>query len=120
MAKTGATHISLREALDFGPPPEGNLATPIFAHGSLEVELYAPRGMDKQIPHERDEIYVVSRGNAEFFDGNSRQRVEAGSFIFVPAGQIHRFERFSDDFLVWVCFYGPDGGETHAEQDDRS
>ena len=23
----------------------------------------------------------------------------------------HRFEEFSDDFLVWVFFYGPEGGE---------
>jgi hypothetical protein len=32
-------------------------------------------------------------------------------FLFVPAGQIHRFENFSSDFAVWVVFYGPEGGE---------
>ena len=31
--------------------------------------------------------------------------------VFVPAGQIHRFEDFSSDFVVWVVFYGPEGGE---------
>jgi uncharacterized RmlC-like cupin family protein len=35
----------------------------------------------------------------------------AGSFIFVPAGRIHRFENFSSDLTVWVVFYGPEGGE---------
>lgn len=63
---------SLTDALAEGPPPEGNLAVPIFAHGSLEVELYT------------------------------------------PAGQVHRFEQFSDDFAVWVAFYGPEGGEAGA------
>jgi hypothetical protein len=31
--------------------------------------------------------------------------------LFVPAGVEHRFEDFSDDFAVWVVFWGPDGGE---------
>ena len=31
--------------------------------------------------------------------------------LFVAAGQVHRFEDFSNDFAVWVFFYGPDGGE---------
>ena len=26
-------------------------------------------------------------------------------------GEAHWFERFSDDFAVWVLFYGPEGGE---------
>jgi hypothetical protein len=34
--------------------------------------------------------------------------------LFVAAGQTHRFEDFSDDFAVWVFFYGPDGGELSA------
>jgi GNAT superfamily N-acetyltransferase len=35
--------------------------------------------------------------------------VQAGSFLFVAAGQVHRFEDFSQDFAVWVAFYGPKG-----------
>jgi mannose-6-phosphate isomerase-like protein (cupin superfamily) len=88
---------------------------PVFAHGSLEAELYQPRGSDPQTPHSRDEVYVVARGQGLFFDGAERHAVETGSFIFVPAGQEHRFERFSDDFAVWVFFYGPPGGETRRE-----
>ena len=107
-------NISLEEALTKGPPPEGNLATPIFAHGSLEVELYSPVGEDKQTPHTRDEIYIVSRGEGFFLDGEERCEVGPGSFLFVPAGQEHRFEDFSSDFVVWVAFYGPEGGEADA------
>lgn len=108
------THMTLATALRQGPPPPGNLAVPIFAHGSLLVEFYQPEGIDRQQPHDRDEVYVVARGAGLFFDGVKRQAVEAGSFIFVAAGQLHRFEEFSSDFAVWVFFYGPVGGETPA------
>jgi len=107
----------LAEALQQGPPPPGNLAVPIFAHGTLEAEFYTPRGHDPQKPHERDEIYVIARGSGLFFDGESRKSVEPGTFIFVAAGQVHRFEDFSDDFAVWVFFYGPRGGEAALERE---
>ncbi len=34
-----------------------------------------------------------------------------GELPFVPAGIEHRFLDFSDDFITWVLFYGPEGGE---------
>ena len=111
MADARTAVVSLTEALAKGPPPAGNLAVPIFAHGTLEVELYAPNGRDPQKPHDRDEVYVVARGSGTFFDGTARRAVEASAFLFVAAGQVHRFEDFSDDFVVWVFFYGPKGGE---------
>ena len=104
----------MAEALAKGPPPAGNLAAPIFSHGSLAVELYTPVGRDPQKPHTRDEVYFVTRGTGLFFDGERRHEVEAGSFLFVPAGAIHRFEDFSSDFVVWVAFYGPKGGGPDA------
>ena len=83
----------------------------LFEHGSLVVKLYAPRGTDTQTPHARDEVYVVARGNGEFVCGESRRRFSEGEMIFAEAGVAHRFENFSDDFYVWVLFYGPEGGE---------
>jgi len=103
--------VGLREALALGPPPPGNLAVPVFAHGTLEVELYCPVGDDRQSPHDRDEVYVVARGTATFFDGETRVSVEQGGLLFVAAGREHRFEQMSADFAVWVMFYGPVGGE---------
>lgn len=104
-------HVDLADALGQGPPPAGNLAVPIFAHGTLAVELYTPRGHDPQQPHDRDEVYVVARGRGMFFDGASRRAVGPGTFLFVAAGQVHRFEDFGEDFAAWVFFYGPRGGE---------
>ena len=109
-----SAHVSLLDALSAGPPPAGNLATPIFAHGSLVVEMYRPEGSDPQKPHDRDEVYLIARGAAVFVDGVGRVDVSAGSFLFVAAGQAHRFESFSPDFACWVLFYGPVGGEGAA------
>jgi quercetin dioxygenase-like cupin family protein len=95
-----ASCISLADALKSGSPPAGNLAVPVFNHGTMEAELYAPVGVDSQQPHTRDEIYLVARGNGNFFDGNKTFAVQQGSFIFVPAGVVHRFENFSMDFAV--------------------
>jgi mannose-6-phosphate isomerase-like protein (cupin superfamily) len=114
-ASTRPIHVSLAEAMSRGAPPPGNLAVPIFLHGSLAVELYTPVGHDPQTPHTRDEVYFIVRGKGLFFDGVERRPVEAGSFLFVPAGQVHRFEEFSSDFAVWVAFYGPEGGESDAD-----
>ena len=83
----------------------------LFRHGTLLVKYYAPRGADQQTPHTRDEIYVVARGRGVFFNGTLRRPFAPGDLLFAEAGVPHRFEDFSDDFGVWVMFYGPEGGE---------
>lgn len=103
--------ISLEQAFALGPPPAGMRSIPAFAHGTLDVRLYAPGEVDHQTPHDRDEAYVVARGSAEFVGINGRQPVSSGTFVFVPAREAHRFEQMSADFAVWVLFYGPEGGE---------
>ena len=78
----------------------------------MVIKLYAPRGNDPQTPHSRDEVYVVAEGSGEFVCGATRKSFQPHDVLFVAAGVEHRFEDFSDDFAVWVFFYGPEGGET--------
>jgi mannose-6-phosphate isomerase-like protein (cupin superfamily) len=87
----------------------------LFSHGSLSVEIYKPEGVDLQQPHNRDELYVIASGSGFFVNGASRERCETGEVLFVPAGGVHRFEEFTEDFSTWVFFYGPVGGEEIAE-----
>lgn len=103
--------IKLAEAMRLLPGPQGERFNTVFRHGSLLVEVYAPRGTDPQQPHTRDEAYVVVQGSGQFVLGDRREQFEAGDFLFVPAGLAHRFENFTDDLVVWVIFYGPEGGE---------
>jgi mannose-6-phosphate isomerase-like protein (cupin superfamily) len=93
------------------PNEPGRASARVFGHGSLELRWYAPRGEDRQAPHDRDEVYVVVTGTGDFVCGDRRARFAPGDALFVPAGVVHRFEDFSDDLGVWVMFYGPVGGE---------
>jgi mannose-6-phosphate isomerase-like protein (cupin superfamily) len=93
------------------PGAGGERFAKVLEHGSLVVEIYAPRGLDPQQPHTRDEAYVVVSGSGHFVNGDSRHPFAPGDFLFVPAGITHRFEDFTEDLVVWVIFYGPEGGE---------
>ncbi len=94
------------------PGPAGERSTLVFEHGTLTVKLYAPRGTDPQQPHGRDEAYIVIRGRGTFVHGDRRDRFEPDDFLWAPAGLSHRFENFTDDLLVWVIYYGVEGGES--------
>ncbi len=102
------------EALKLLPGPEGQRFATVFEHGSLSIEIYAPRGSDLQKPHTRDEVYVVISGSGDFICGNTKTGFDTGDILFAAAGIEHRFENFSDDFSVWVMFYGPEGGEENG------
>jgi mannose-6-phosphate isomerase-like protein (cupin superfamily) len=117
-AKTGSSlsssrrRVTVADALALLPGSRGERFAKTLEHGTLVVEIYAPRGSDPQQPHTRDEVYVVAGGRGEFVNGDERQRVAPGDLLFVPAGVTHRFENFTEDLIVWVIFYGPEGGET--------
>jgi mannose-6-phosphate isomerase-like protein (cupin superfamily) len=106
--------LTVKDALARLPGTRGERFVELFQHGTLSVELYAPRGSDPQTPHTRDEVYVVAAGSGRFRNGDSRHPFQPGDVLFVPAGVVHRFEDFSDDLAVWVFFYGPEGGEVPA------
>jgi mannose-6-phosphate isomerase-like protein (cupin superfamily) len=108
-------HVPLAAAAGL-PPAPGALSALAFEHGTLALRLYAPRGHDPQQPHTRDELYLVVRGQGTFVNGADRHAFAAGDALFVPAGVAHRFEDFSEDLLVWVVFYGPEGGEAARAQ----
>ena len=109
--------VALSEALErlAAAPDERSIL--LFAQGTLQVKLYAPRGHDPQEPHTRDEVYVVAQGTGEFVSGDARQAFAPGDLLFAAAGVAHRFEDFTDDFAVWVMFYGPAGGEAERTND---
>ena len=107
MAEDRLTPAAALAALARVPQP----FTRVFRHGTLEVEIYKPVGVDKQTPHTRDEVYVVIAGSGYFRCGEKRQPFEPGEVLFAAAGVEHRFEDFTPDFATWVFFYGPEGGE---------
>lgn len=100
-----------REAAQAMKLEPGRLSALVMRHGSMELRWYAPTGADEQVPHDRDEIYLVVAGGGWFVRGDERVAFQPGDALFVPASQVHRFEEFTPDLAVWVVFYGPTGGE---------
>ncbi|HVP66620.1 MAG TPA: cupin domain-containing protein [Anaeromyxobacteraceae bacterium] len=107
----GARQVSARVAMAMLPVRGGKRFATVFRHGSLQVEIFAPRGRDTQRPHLRDEVYVVVRGSGYYVNGAQRFAFRSGDVLFAAAGEEHHFEEFTEDFFTWVFFYGPDGGE---------
>jgi mannose-6-phosphate isomerase-like protein (cupin superfamily) len=94
--------------------PDGEPFIDAMRHGTMSLEIFAPRGDDHQSPHTQDELYIVAAGSARFDHAGAISTVAAGDAIFVPAGDAHRFLDMSEDFVTWVVFWGPQGGEPAA------
>ncbi len=96
--------------------PEGAPSAVMMAGGTMQLKIFAPGsntdGLDRQQPHTQDELYIVQRGTATLHIGDQRFDAAPGDVLFVAAGVDHRFAPFTDDFVTWVVFYGPNGGET--------
>ena len=109
--------VSIKTALARlpGPPtaryPEGAPFATVMAGSTMSVEVFAPKGKDRQTPHTQDELYFVQAGTGDIVINGQRFDATAGDAFFVAAQVEHRFENFSEDFLTWVVFYGPPGGE---------
>jgi mannose-6-phosphate isomerase-like protein (cupin superfamily) len=94
--------------------PEGVWDAEALRHGTMSLIVFTPRGKDYQTAHSQDELYIVHKGSGVLRIGNERHAFVAGDALFVPARSVHRFEEFSDDFVTWAVFWGPQGGEADA------
>lgn len=94
--------------------PEGARSIVGLSHGTMQVKLFAPRSTDRQTPHVQDEVYLVIAGSGTFVVDGHRHAFAPGTALFVRAGVVHRFEDFTPDFVTWVVFWGPEGGERPA------
>lgn len=91
--------------------PGGAPFVSMMAGGTMSVEVFTPKGEDLQQPHTQDELYFIHSGTAQIIINEQRFDAAPGEAFFVAAGVVHRFENISNDFVTWVVFYGPQGGE---------
>jgi len=89
------------------PLPDGRRSVEVFRDGDLEVRMAASPSRGPQVPHDRDELYIVAAGNGHYRVGDTVTAVGTGDLLFAAAHAPHGFEDCSDDFSVWVIFYGP-------------
>jgi hypothetical protein len=83
-------HPQLAEWLGRLPTPEDEPFVIAFEHGTQSVEMFAPRGVEAQTPHRRDEEYIVARGKGWFED-------------------------FTDDLAAWVGRTGASDDDRHHQ-----
>lgn len=87
------------------------LRVPDLSVGTYSI---AAGGADGQEPHTEDEIYVVTAGRAMFEAGGDRVAVGAGSVLYVPAGEVHRFTDVAQDLTMVVIFAPAEGSRPRA------
>lgn len=97
--------MSLAAALSL-PLTPGRSAE-VFVDGDLEVRFAARPTNGPQVPHQRDELYVVAAGTGRYRVEDRVTVVGPGDLLFAAAHVAHGFEDISADFAVWVMFYGP-------------
>ncbi|MCX6023600.1 MAG: cupin domain-containing protein [Chloroflexi bacterium] len=96
--------VSLAAALAF-PRTPGRSAE-VFVDGDLEVRFAARPTNGPQVPHLKDELYFVATGTGRYRVGDRVVDVAPGDLLFCAAHVQHGFEDISEDFSVWVIFYG--------------
>jgi len=91
-------------------PAPGAEAAYVEQHRSADLSIgryVVPAGAaDPQSPHTEDEVYVVLAGRGRLVGPDGEVPVQAGSVVFVAAGEEHRFTDVTEDLHVAVVF-GP-------------
>ena len=59
---------------------------------------------DMQGPHDEDEVYYVLKGKAKMQADGRKEALVPGSFVFVAAGEEHRFVDIEEDLELLVFF----------------
>jgi mannose-6-phosphate isomerase-like protein (cupin superfamily) len=95
-------------------PPDGGDPNHWIVHmnsDELSLGTYSipAGGLDDQVPHAEDEVYVVQAGQATLVTPSGTVPVGPGSVVFVPAGESHTFTDVTEDLALVVVFAPPYG-----------
>lgn len=104
--RRAAFHLSLAAAGAL-PFPPGRASAEAFVDGDLEIRFTARPTDGMQVPHERDEFYLVATGSGRYRIGGTETPIGAGDLLFAAAHAPHGFVERSPDFAEWIVFYGP-------------
>ena len=99
--------ISLAAAHALRLPPD-RLSAEAFRDGDLEIRFADRPTKGPQVPHTRDEFYIVASGTGRYRVEDRVSDIGPGDLLFAAAHAPHGFEDYSDDFAIWIGFYGPE------------
>ena len=106
----------IEDAALFTPPDKGpSHWAERFRVPDLSVGTYSipAGGTDDQEPHDEDEIYVVIGGRAILTSDSATAAVQAGSVVYVPAGENHAFTQITENLTLLVIFAPAYGSRQH-------
>lgn len=98
--------MSLAEARALKPPPD-RASAEALVDGDIEVRFAAPSTRGMQVPHDRDEFYIVATGSGRYRIDDTEIAIGSGDLLFAAAHAEHGFVERTDDFSEWIVFYGP-------------
>lgn len=85
--------------------PDGVWDVEPFEKDGVTLVFFAPRGVDHQTEHDKDEFYFIARGWGVLVIEGGENTCAEGDVFFVPAGVNHHFVNFSHDFATWAIFF---------------
>lgn len=97
--------MSLAQARGLTPPPD-RASAEAFVDGDIEVRFAVPSTLGMQVPHERDEFYIVATGSGRYRIEDTEVAIAPGDLLFAAARAEHGFVERSADFSEWIVFYG--------------
>lgn len=75
-----------------------------FEQDGAALIFFAPKGIDYQTSHEKDEFYFIISGTGKLNVGDVSYAFAPGDAFFVPKGIDHNFTEFTEDFSTWAVF----------------
>jgi mannose-6-phosphate isomerase-like protein (cupin superfamily) len=106
MSTNKSIGITTNEALDRLKNNGSDLAN-LLNIGNVSIDIYKPNKVDRQVPHDRDEIYMGISGKGVLNCNDKLTKCKTGDILYVPAYMSHRFEDFTGDFCAWAIFTEP-------------
>jgi mannose-6-phosphate isomerase-like protein (cupin superfamily) len=89
------------------PLPPDRLSAEAFVAGDIEIRFAATASRGMQVPHGRDEFYIVATGSGRYRIGETEVAIGPGDLLFAAAHAPHGFVERTGDFSEWIVFYGP-------------
>ena len=79
----------------------------------FQFEAIVPRegGPPPHVHSREDESFYIVSGSLEILLGDTTYHAEAGDFVYIPRGTVHRFKNVGDDQAVQLVTFVPAGME---------
>lgn len=75
----------------------------------MRIFEVAPGGYTPRHQHPWPHINYIIRGNATLFLKGEENHISAGSYAYVPAGELHQFKNIGEEPFEFICIVPEEG-----------